>query len=683
MLNLYVMIRLIALSGLLSWKDQSMRETDLDRFGHDRPGPGWISLLEQELNPAQFKFATAEDLALLGLAGPGSGKTRALVYRAAHLINCGIRPEELLLLTFTNKAAGEMKERLEKLIGFLPNRLWAGTFHSIGARILRNNAGLVQRTPNFTILDEDDSRIMLKQILAKQPLSDEDRKRILQRGLLIRIISQARNSDLAIRDVMEEYFPYYLEFLEIITNTAAHYEQNKIDSNAFDFDDLLLCWLALFERYPSIREEYRLRMKHVLVDEFQDTNIIQARIIDQFAGAAAVCVVGDDAQSIYAFRYAQIGNILRFPEKYPQCQVVRMERNYRSTPEIVNLANCSIRHNREQLPKQLYSENPPGDKPVIARVCDVRQEASFVLQNIWELQHSCALPLKDIAVLYRSSFLTPELEFALARKGISYRTYGGVKFFQKAHIKDILAYLKVIYNPRDENSWRRIYTLQQGLGPASFEKFWSNLGKLPDPLEAVFDGSVGPSKGKAGWEALIKTLNHLTDLGPQQVPRLIMAIMDLNYDYILRQSYPDQYGERVGGIERLAVYAERFENLALFLESLVLEESVFADPDSVYRDSEDQLTLSTIHSAKGKEWDAVFIIGMNQGHFPAQRFNDSNIAEERRLFYVAATRARRYLLMTTYREDYRNYGAVAEGPSVFLRELPADCYRLIDYDSGF
>jgi DNA helicase II / ATP-dependent DNA helicase PcrA len=645
------------------------------------PDPQWINLLKDELNSAQFEFATTDEKSLLGLAGPGSGKTRALVYRAAHLIQCGICPEELMLLTFTNKAAGEMKERLETLIGFLPNRLWAGTFHSIGARILRANAALAGRTANFTILDEDDSRIILKQLLSNQEVSDEDRKLILQRNLLGRMISQARNSDLSIREVMEKFYPYRLEYLEVVAKTAELYEQKKLETNAFDFDDLLLCWLDLFERFPQVRDHYRLRVKHLLVDEFQDTNLIQARIIDLFSGTSSICVVGDDAQSIYAFRYAQIGNILSFSEKYDDCRLVRMEKNYRSTPEIVELANCSIRHNREQLPKKLYSENPAGDKPVIVRVCDARQEAAFVLQNIWELQHSFSIPPEEIAVLYRSSYLTPEIEFALAHKGISYRTYGGVKFFQKAQIKDVLAYLKVIYNPRDENSWRRISTLQQGLGPTSFNKLWATFKDQSNPLEAALGGEFRPSRGKAGWELLINTLKQLVNMGPEQVPQLITTVMDHNYDFILKQNYPDQYAERLGGIERLAIYAERFETLAQFLESMILEESVFADSDSEFASG--QMTLSTIHSAKGKEWEAIFIIGMNQGHFPSQRFDDSNLAEERRLFYVAVTRARRYLMMSTYREDYRNYGAVSEGPSVFLRELPPDCYRLVDYDSGF
>ncbi len=649
---------------------------------NNKEGSEWINLLHEALNPAQFEFATAEDPALLGLAGPGSGKTRALIYRAAHLIKSGVQPEQLLLVTFTNKAAGEMKERLESLLGFLPYNLWAGTFHSIGARILRKHAALVGRTPSFSIFDEDDTRVTLKHILKELSVDDEDRKIIMKRGRLGRIISQARNSDLSVKEVMEEFYPYRLEYLEVVQNSADLYERKKLENNAFDFDDLLLCWLELFERHPRVGEQYRRRFQHVLVDEFQDTNVIQARIIDLFAGAASICVVGDDAQSIYAFRFADIGNILSFPERYSLCQVVRMEQNYRSTPEIVELANCSIGHNRQQLYKKLYSTNPGGAKPAVAKMLDARQEASFVLQSIWELQNN-GVSLDEIAVLYRSSYLPAEVEFALARKGISYKTYGGVKFFQKAHIKDLLAYLKVINNPSDENSWRRIAFLQQGMGQATFDKLWAKLKQHSDPLDAALGGKESPARGKEGWAALMRTLDTVYKNREDQVPHLINAIIELNYDDILKQNYPDQYDERLSGIERLMIYAERFDSLASFLESLALEESVFADTAAAENKMAGQLTLSTIHSAKGKEWDAVFIIGMNQGHFPSQRSESDSLDEERRLFYVAATRARRFLYLTTYREDYRSYGAVSEGPSIFLRELPPEIYQLVNYDSGF
>ena len=643
--------------------------------------PLWLEELQAALNSAQYAFATAGEPALLGLAGPGSGKTRALVYRAAHLIKAGLRPEELLLLTFTNKAAGEMKERLEKLIGYLPHYLWAGTFHSIGARILRSHAPLTGRTPNFTILDEDDSRALFKQILASFGLGTEESKTIMKRGFAARIISQARNCDLSVTRVMEEDYPYLLQYLEVIERLAERYENKKQENNAFDFDDLLLYWLFLMENNAEVKEHYRSRFSHVLVDEFQDTNIVQARIISQFAGSSSICVVGDDAQSIYAFRHAEIGNILSFPEKYANSRLIRLEQNYRSTPEIVTLANSSIAHNRQQLPKKLFSKNPSGEKPIVAKVNDARQEAALLLQTIWQLNEQ-GVSNDEIAVLYRSSYLTPEVEFALSRKGLSYKTYGGVKFFQKAHIKDLLAYLKVVNNPFDEISWRRIALLQKGLGPATFEKLWDKLKLCPDPLQAVLQKDKVPARGKEGWQSLVSTLDALVKMGPEKVPDLLYSALENNYHSILIENYPDQHQERLQGIERLAVYAQRFQSLDLFLQSLALEESVFADPAAAAL-STGQLTLSTIHSAKGKEWDCVFIIGMNQGHFPGAPAGTKELSEERRLFYVAVTRARRYLCMTTYLEDYRSYGAASQGPSQFLRELPPQCYRLLDLSDGY
>ncbi|HOL17930.1 MAG TPA: ATP-dependent helicase [Bacillota bacterium] len=638
----------------------------------------WLARLRREVNQAQYTFATAPDPVILGLAGPGSGKTRALVYRAAHLVKSGVAPEEILLLTFTNKAAEEMKERLKRLLGFWPQELWAGTFHSIGARILRRHAALTGRSSNFTILDEDDSRSLFKQLVSEfsPGLGEEEKNLLLKRGFLERVLSQARNSGLTIKEVMEEDYYYRIEYLELVQNLAALYEQKKKEINAFDFDDLLLYWLELFEQHPHLRESYRQRFSHVLVDEFQDTNVIQGRIVDLFAGSSSICVVGDDAQSIYAFRFAHVGNILSFPEKYPHCLVVRMEQNYRSTPEIVALANCSISFNREQLHKRLFSKNPPGDKPWIVGARNAVQEASFVSQRIQEL-HRQGLPLREMAVLYRSSYLATELEFALVRRGIPYRTFGGVKFLQKAHIKDVLAYLKVIYNPADEGAWRRIATLQPGLGPSTFNTLWSKLRQQGDPLEAALQGKVAPSRGKAGWEALCAALQAVRTRA-KEVSRAIESIMIESYDAILRKNYPDQYEERLRGIERLAMYSERFPDLDRFLESLVLEESLFESESAAA--SGDSLTLSTIHSAKGKEWEAVFIIGMNGGHFPSSRAGDQDIPEERRLFYVAVTRARRFLILSTYWEDYHHWGAVTEGPSLFLKELSPECYEPVLLD---
>ncbi len=665
---------------------------------YDQADPAWLDLLRREMNTAQFRFATAGSDVILGLAGPGSGKTRALVYRSAHLIKCGIPPQQILLLTFTNKAAEEMKERLSKLLGSWPEGLWAGTFHSIGARILRRHAPLVRRQSNFTILDEDDSRSIFRQITGtlSHALDEEERRLFLKRNLLGRIISRARNSGLTIREVMEDEYVFGLDYLPLVEKLALLYEQKKEECNALDFDDLLLRWLELFREHPTVREQYRKRFAHVLVDEFQDTNIVQASLVDQFAGAASLCAVGDDAQSIYAFRFAHVDNILSFPEKYPQAQVVRMEQNYRSTPEIVGLANASIAFNRVQLPKKLFSKSPPGEKPLVVGARNAKEEASFVLDRIQALIRQ-GLPLKEMAVLYRSAFLSTELELALVRQGIPYRTFGGVKFLQKSHIKDVLAYLKVLHNPADAEAWRRLALLQPGLGPTTFNRLWSDLKESADPLRAAISGKFSPARGKEGWESLCRALaelsSHAAAAGGSEggkneegVDKLITLILNGSYERILHKNYPDQYDERLRGIERLADNAVRYHSLGAFLESLALEESLFTGAAASGRVSGDSLTLSTVHSAKGKEWEAVFVIGLNEGSFPSHRAEDQDLPEERRLFYVAVTRARRYLYLSTYWENSRSWGPVTGGPSLFLKELPRECFTPVlagEEGSGF
>lgn len=652
---------------------------------HGQAAPDWLERLRRELNEAQYRFATAGDEVILGLAGPGSGKTRALVYRAAHLVRSGVPPQQILLLTFTNKAAGEMKERLSALLGSWPEGLWAGTFHSIGARILRRHAPLVRRQSNFTILDEDDSRSMFRQLAGalSHALDEEGRKFLLKRGLLGRIISRARNSEMTIRDVMEDEYDFGLDLVPAVERLALLYGQKKEECNALDFDDLLLCWLELFREHPAVSDQYRGRFAHVLVDEFQDTNIVQARLVDQFAGAASLCAVGDDAQSIYAFRFAHVGNILSFPEKYPRALVVRMEQNYRSTPQIVALANASIAFNRVQLPKKLFSKSPPGEKPRVAGARNAREEASFILRTMSDLVGRGVSP-REIAVLYRSGFLSTEIELALVRQGIPYLTFGGIKFLQKSHIKDILAYLKVLHNPADAEAWRRLALLQPGLGQATFNRLWADLGSSGDPLGDAASGRITPARGKEGWTSLCRTLAGLRSRAAaggegrgdkQGVAGLIGLIMERGYNEILQRNFPDQHEERARGIERLADSAARYSSLGPFLESLALDESLFTGAADSEGQDEGYLTLSTIHSAKGKEWEAVFVIGLNEGSFPSYRVEGEDLSEERRLFYVAVTRARRYLYLSTYWEENRSWGPVAGAPSIFLNELPRECFE--------
>ncbi len=644
----------------------------------DKATLAWQERLQRELNAEQLFFATHHHHAILGIAGPGSGKTRALTYRLANLLQEKVPPHSIMLVTFTNKAAEEMKKRVREIAGYLPGGLWAGTFHSIGARMLRRHAPLVERSPNFTILDEDDRAAMLKLVLAayKSGLKEKDQDLFVKRGLLGKIISSARNSGMDISTYVKAQLPELVPYLSLFQQVEEDYEDKKRAANAFDYDDLLVVWLRLLLENPALLQRYQEQFQHILVDEFQDTNYIQDRLILLLGEKGSTCLVGDDAQSIYGFRCAEIDNILSFPCKKPGCTIVKLVQNYRSVPEILELANCSINKNKVQIPKHLTAVRPSGEKPRVYISMDNYTEAGFVAQMVEELYND-GLKLQEIAVLYRSSYLSQDIELALINRNIPYLTFGGLKFLQRAHIKDILAWLKILENPRDELSWQRVATLHEGLGPATFQATWQKLRAYPNPLEAALGNKVAPPRGRQGWETFTGTLANLHKAEKNDVPQLISIIMQSSYGRILQQKYPDDFMERSLGIERLAAYGARCASLGEFLESLLLEETLILDSVKEENPEQDFLTLSTIHSAKGKEWKAVFVIGLNEGHFPSA-MGMKNLEEERRLFYVAVTRAKDYLYLTATQEDYRGWNRYISGPSLFLTELPLHCYEVVE-----
>jgi len=640
--------------------------------------PTWQERLQRELNQEQLFFVTHKHPAILGIAGPGSGKTRALTYRLANLLQENIPPHQIMLVTFTNKAAEEMKRRVREIIGYLPQGLWAGTFHSIGARMLRSHASLVDRSANFSILDEDDRSSMLNLVLAsyKSEIKEKERDPFVKRGLLGKVISAARNSSLELNEYLNGRMPDLAPYFSIFHRVAAEYEGKKRLANAFDYDDLLIVWLQLLQQNRDIRERYQEQFKHILVDEYQDTNAVQDRIIMLLGEKGSTCLVGDDAQSIYSFRSAEVGNILNFPRKKAGCATVKLVQNYRSIPEILELANCSISRNNGQIPKQLKAVRPSGEKPHIHLSLDNYQEAAFITRMIQQLYQD-GLQLGEMAVLYRSSYLSQDIELSLINQGIPYLTFGGLKFLQRAHIKDILAWLKILENPRDELSWQRVALLHEGIGPATFQEIWRQLKAHPNPLEAAFSDNIKVQRGKQGWHTFTEILARLRKAEQEDVPRLIAIIMQSAYARILQQKYPDDYVERSMGIERLAAYGARCASVGEFLESLLLEETLILDSIREENPDKDFLTLSTIHSAKGKEWKAVFLVGLNEGHFPSAQ-GLKNIEEERRLFYVAVTRAKDHLYLTATQEDYRGWNRYISGPSLFLTELPVHCYQVVE-----
>lgn len=640
----------------------------------------WREKLLQDLNEQQFYFVTSKEPSILGIAGPGSGKTRALTYRVANLLQEGVPPYNILLVTFTNKAAEEMKNRVMDILGYLPPGLWSGTFHGIGARILRRHAVLVGREPNFTILDEDDRTKMINSCLVslKVDLKAKEENTFVKRGLLNKIFSSARNTGSNVEDYLKEAVPELVSYTSIFQEVFRLYEDKKRQANAFDFDDLLLVWLELMQANEGVRKRYQEQFKYILVDEFQDTNAIQDRLILLMGEGNAVCLVGDDAQSIYSFRCAEIDNIINFPNKRMGCAVIKLVQNYRSIPEILELANSSIEKNQKQIDKDLYTLRDSGDKPWVYIAPDNYREAEFVAEKVLEL-YDDGYNLSEIAVLYRSSYLSQDIELALMKRKIPYLTFGGLKFLQRAHIKDILSWLKILENPRDELSWQRVAMMHKGIGNATFTEIWKQMISFPDPLEAVIEGKVEPRRAKQGLETMKETLRTLKQADKDNVPLLIKIIMESPYGDYLREKYPDDYAERSLGIERLAAYGTRCPSLGDFLETLLLEESLIIDSVKESSPQKDFLTLSTIHSAKGKEWGTVLLIGLNEGRFPSP-MGFKNMEEERRLFYVAVTRAKDNLYLTAFEEDYRGWGSYISGPSTFLTELSPYCYERLEVE---
>ncbi len=634
----------------------------------------------KELNDEQLAVVLGGDGPCLVLAGAGSGKTRTLVYRVAHLLEKGIKPEEILLMTFTNKAAREMMERVEQLLGRQPKGLWGGTFHSIANRLLQQYADRVGYGKNFSILDSDDQQKLMTQVHKELAIPKESyipKKRVIQS-----IISFAQNSQKSIREVVESSYAYLIpEVIPIIERIAEHYQQKKQEANVMDFDDLLTNLLRLLE-HPEAGPRVAQKFTYVLVDEFQDTNTVQAKIVQRFSQPQEnILVVGDDAQSIYSFRAATVQNILSFQQVYPQAKLFKLEVNYRSTPDILQLANASIRNNQFQYDKSLRSMfEGQSAKPVLVPSRDAQQQAEFIAQRILELRDK-NYSLDEMAVLFRSSFQIIEMELELNKRGIPYIVRGGLRFFEQAHIKDVLAYLQLMHNPRDEMSWRRILGLYEGVGPATATKVWNKL-KEQETLTAmlsVLAESAGRGKAAGSIAALQRFFFKLIELPKDRLHELIMTILEQGYQVQLERTYEDAR-DRLEDLHQLALFAAQYQNLADFLSEASLSEGFKGERAASAQEAEpdERLVLSTIHQAKGLEWDVVFTLGLAEGQFPHYKVADKpqEIEEERRLFYVAVTRPRKLLYMV-YPLTSRSYatGEVIHRPSIFIREISDDLFE--------
>lgn len=634
---------------------------------------------EEELNPEQLEVVMSGEGTLLVIAGAGSGKTRTLTYRVARLIESGSNPSAILLVTFTNKAAKEMLHRVEALIKITTGKLWGGTFHHIANRILRTTAHLLNYDSNFTILDSEDSRDLISTCSADLGFKSKE-KRFPQARVLQDIISLSVNTQKSLDAVILDRYPFFSDYADDIHRVSLDYQRRKKKIQLMDFDDLLLNLLTLLNEHPPVRESWSQQFRYILVDEYQDTNHLQSEIIDILSREHRnLMVVGDDSQSIYSFRGAHFANIIDFPKRYPHARIYKLETNYRSVPEILDLANASIINNQSQFEKHLRATRASGLQPILASCNDVMQQASFVAQRIVELREH-ERSLNEMAVLYRAHYHSMELQMELTRRGIPFEVRSGLKFFEQAHIKDITSYLKIIVNPFDELSWKRITRLLPTIGTVTAHKIWTALASTGYPLRSMNAEAITtlvPRRCRDCWKKLTATVQHLNSADTVNAPaEMVRIALEEEYEVYLKSTYAD-YESRLEDIHQLMHFAEQYASAESFLSELALLSSVVAEDVTGGEDEDERVKLTTIHQAKGLEWDVVFIIWLVEGRFPSARSLNglAGEEEERRLFYVAATRARDELYLSYPLWDYggSQHSALLR-PSRFIQEIPAAHY---------
>jgi DNA helicase-2/ATP-dependent DNA helicase PcrA len=647
-----------------------------------------------ELNPQQCAAVTASPGPALVIAGAGSGKTRTLIYRVAYLLENGVDPSNILLLTFTNKAAREMLERVSLLLPESATGLWGGTFHSIGNKILRRHAEALGYRPGFSIMDREDQEDLMKTVIAAAGINLKE-KRFPKPEVVADIFSMAINTGRSVEKVIDEKYPYFLDQADQIQHVHARYEAKKKSTNTMDFDDLLEKTLRLLRDHDDIADRYQRQFQFVMVDEYQDTNRIQADFVDLLAAQHKnIMVVGDDAQSIYSWRGADFQNIIQFPRRYPDAQVFKIETNYRSVPEILLVANAAIEANVQQFPKELQpARESRSAKPALVELNDSNQQAQFVVQRILELRDE-GVALNEIAVLYRAHFHSMELQLELTRHGVPFQITSGLRFFEQAHIKDVAAFLKFVTNHRDEVAFKRIVRLLPGIGGVAADKLWAKFEESLGGRESVdsfadaFQGAKVGAKSEKMWRQLVDTLEEIAPGGKAIPPsNAIETVVTAVYEDYAKAKFPN-YDARREDLNVLANYARQYNDPAELLTQLALVtalETETALNSNEERDDE-QVILSSVHQAKGLEWKVVFVIHLTEGSFPGNRALESPeaIEEERRLFYVAVTRACDELYLTfPYMRLNAGYGDMFQRPSRFLTEVPAELVEKWEIERGF
>ena len=670
-------------------------------------GEGFLELdmpidYESELNSEQLAAVTSPAGPALVIAGAGVGKTRTLTYRVAYLLDQGIRPEQVLLLTFTNKSAREMLVRVNQLVKRSTIGLWGGTFHSICNRILRDHAVVLGYSQSFSILDRDDQKSLMREVISTHLRENKD-KEFPKPDLLISIFSLAANLDELVENLLLIRYQYLEDYTDDILAISKLYEAQKKMTNSMDFDDLLINTLVLFEKFPQILQLYQCQFQVVLVDEYQDTNKVQSRFIDLLvANHHHLMAVGDDAQSIYSWRGANVDHLLKFKNRYPDAEVFPITVNYRSVPEVLTLANQIIARNSNQFKKSLHSvRDSKRQKPVFVSLKTPAAQAQFVADQLYQ-HNQAGVRWREMAVLYRSHYHALELQLELTQRNIAFEITSGLQFFQQAHIKDLVALLRFMVNPRDKVSFRRWLMLFPGVGNNTGEKFWKkwleSLGSSQELDSAVYTKLLRdwkmPKKAEVQWRIFVQALEGLAssdiidqDEGKQtdgwKYPAGILSTaLEEFYDQYMQVTY-ENYEPRRRELEQFITYSEGFESLTELLASLSLLGDMDTQTDQSANQAgvRDRVRLSSIHQAKGLEWKVVFVIWLADGMFPNRKVlesqSEASLEEERRLFYVAATRAKDELYLTYPQTNPRSYsGETFQRVSRFLEEVSPESVEI-------
>ena len=659
---------------------------------NQRPG-GAIPQIDfrAQLNDEQLAAVTAQPGPLLVLAGAGSGKTRTLTYRVAWLLSQGVRPGEILLLTFTNKAAKEMLHRVNDLTGIEPGRFWGGTFHSIGHRALRAHGEAIGLTRTFTILDAEESESVLRGAVEEVDKAFFKDKTHPRPGPLHDLISLARNTQAPFAETITRYFPQHEGLIDRVPAFAKRYAERKRAANVVDYDDLLEFWLDLLRRSPGAADYFSHRFRHILVDEYQDTNRLQAEIVDLIGSHHRVMAVGDDAQCIYSWRGANFENILTFPDRHPGTQIHRIETNYRSTPQILEFANGVLlaQPKGRHFDKELRPARGDGEKPFLVEAMDGREQAQFIVSRVRGLADE-GHALRDIAVLYRAHFQALDIQLELSRLQIPYQITSGVRFFEQAHIRDLVAFLRFVYNPSDLAAWQRIAILLPRVGDKNAQKIHAAAkdhakSRQKDLIDALDDPEVKakvPRDAAEEWPKLTASLQQVAEaMRSMSPPSAVDLAIDGWYGDYLKGAYAN-YISRLDDLKSLVGFAGRFEDMPEMLGQIALLNSETsdrsADPDA------DALRLTTVHQAKGLEYKVVFVIGLAEGLFPLRRAVESgDVEEERRLFYVGVTRARDELYLCYPKVNAKGGPSMLLAPSRFIQELSDDLYQRLKLRRSF